>query len=319
MSFAAPLVLLALLALPALGFWYVFEQRRRMRAAAAFATALLTPSVASRRPGWRRHVPYLLMALALAGLIVAAAKPQRAVTEPVNGGTVMFANDVSNSMKATDVKPTRLEAAKRAAVSFVDAATPQLGVGSIKFARHAVLVQAPTTRHHLTRTAIEQLQPGGGGTAIGDAIQTALGAIRAAPKIGGKRPPGAVILISDGVSNVGADPIEAAREAKRRHVRIYTISIGTALGTIPIERHGTTVTAHVPVDPTELREIAAASGGRAYRAPNTAAVQQIYTKLAKRLGEQRVHKQLVSAVAGLALALLAASIAASLLWFGRLT
>jgi Ca-activated chloride channel homolog len=318
-SFAAPLVLLALLALPALGFWYAAEQRRRARASEAFTSALLTPSVAPHRPGWRRHLPYLLMALALTALIVGAAKPQRAVSEPVKSATVMFANDVSNSMNSTDVKPTRLAAAKRAAVSFVKAANPALEVGSIKFAHHAVLVQGPTTNHRLTRVAIAQLQPGGGGTAIGDAIQLALGAIRSAPKIGGKRPPGAVVLISDGVSNVGVDPIGAAREAKRRHVRIYTISIGTASGTIPTVRDGATVATPVPVDPTELRTIATASGGRAYTAPTTAAVEQIYTGLAKRLSDRRVEKQLISGVIGLALVLLAASIAASMLWFGRLT
>jgi Ca-activated chloride channel family protein len=318
-SFAAPLVLLALLVVPALAAWYVIEQQRRARASEAFATTRLRPSVAPNKPGWRRHLPYALMALALAALIVAVAKPQRAVSEPVKGATVMFANDVSNSMKATDVEPTRLEAAKRAAISFVKAATPEMEVGSIKFARHSILVQGPTTDHRLTRAAIARLQPGGGGTAIGDAIQMALGSIRSAPKIGGKRPPGAVVLISDGVSNVGVDPIEAAKEAKRRHVPIYTISIGTRSGTIPIVRNGTTVTTPVPVDPSELQAIAAASGGRSYTAPTTAAVDQIYTGLAKQLGEQRVHKQLVSAVTGLALVLLTASIAASLLWFGRLT
>jgi Ca-activated chloride channel homolog len=318
-SFAAPLVLLALLALAALAVWYMAEQHRRAHASEAFSSALLTASVAPHKPRWRRHMPYLLMGLALAALIIAAAKPQRAVSEPVKGATVMFANDVSDSMQATDVKPSRLEAAKRAAVSFVNAATPGLALGSIKFARHAILVQAPTTDHGVTRTAIKQLQPGGGGTAIGDAIQTALGAIRVAPKVGGKRAPGAVILISDGTSNVGSAPIPAAREAKRKHVRIYTISIGTPNGTIQIKRHGTTVTAQVPVNPTELHQIAAASGGRAFTAPTTAVVKQIYTKLAKRLGEHRVHKPLMSAFVGLALALLAASIAASLLWFGRLT
>jgi Ca-activated chloride channel family protein len=318
-SFAAPLVLLALLVVPALGVWYVVEQRRRARASEAFTSTLLRPSVAPSQPGWRRHLPYALMALALAALIVAVAKPQRAVSEPVKGATVMFANDVSNSMKATDVDPSRLVAAKRAATSFVKAAAPEMALGSIKFARHSILVQGPTTNHRLTRAAIAQLQPGGGGTAIGDAIQMALGSIRAAPKIGGKHPPGAVVLISDGVSNVGADPIAAAKEAKRRHVRIYTVSIGTTSGTIPIVRNGVTVTTRVPVNPSELQAIAAASGGRAYTAPTTAAVQQIYTGLAKRLGEHRVHKQLVSAVSGLALVLLTASIAASLLWFGRLT
>jgi Ca-activated chloride channel family protein len=318
-SFAAPLVLLGLLVVPVLGAWYVTEQQRRARASLAFASEPLTPSVAPRRPGWRRHVPYGLLALALIGLIVAAAKPQRTVTEPVKSATVVFVNDVSNSMKATDVKPSRLVAAKRAATSFLNGVTPTIEVGSIEFARNVAVLQSPTTDHQLTRDAIAQIQPGGGGTAMGNAITTALNAIAGAPKIAGKSPPGAVILISDGAANVGVNPITVAREAKKRHVPIYTVSIGTPNGTIQIQRDGRTVTSAVPVDPTELREIAAASGGHAYRAPDGKTVEAIYTHLAKQLGERRVRRQLDALFAGLALALLVAGIAVSLAWFGRLT
>jgi Ca-activated chloride channel family protein len=312
-SFAAPLVL------PLLGAWYLREQDRRVHAARAFATEPLTPSVAPHRPGWRRHVPYALFALALAALIVAAARPRHNVSVPVKGATVMFANDVSDSMQATDVKPSRLGAAKRAALSFVNAVSPSIELGSIEFARDPVLLQPPTSDHQLTRAAIAGLAPGGGGTAIGEAILTALRAIATAPKIDGKHPPGAVILISDGTSNVGVSPIAVARAASQRHVKIYTVSIGTAAGTIKLKRGGRDVTSAVPVNPTELAQIAATSGGQAFRAIDSAAAQTIYSHLAKRLGQRRVSRGLVAVFAGAGLVLLCAGLAVSLLWFGRLT
>ncbi len=189
MSFVAPLVLVALLVVVALGVLYGLAQHHRPAVAPAFASPQLAASVAPRRPGWRRHLPYVLLMLALAAAIVAAARPRYAQTVPVKGATVIFANDVSDSMSATDVKPSRLAAAKRAATSFLDEIPGTIEAGSISFARHATLLQSPTRQHRLTSTAIASLAPGGGGTAIGDALNLALGAIAAAPEIGGKRPP----------------------------------------------------------------------------------------------------------------------------------
>ena len=318
MSFAAPLVLIGLLAVPVLCAWYVAEQRRRERAALTFATEPLTASVAPKRPGWRRHLPAALIGLALVMLIVAAAQPRYRATVPIKGATVMLANDVSNSMKATDVRPSRLVAAKRAATSFLDGVTSQIQVGSIKFARQPTLLQSPTRDHRLTAAAIAGLKPGGGGTAIGEALELALASIKGAPKIAGKHPPGAIVLISDGTSNVGVNPLAVAQEAKKQHVPVYTISIGTVHGTIQIKHDGHTVTAHVPVNPTELRQIAAESGGHAYRAADSATVRTIYDRLAKKLGQTHVHRSLIGVAIGLGLALMAAAGALSLLWFGRL-
>lgn len=319
MSFASPLVLLGLLALPALAAWYVSEQRRRERATSAFVTAPLTASVAPRRPGARRHVPYLVLALALALLIVAAARPQRPVIVPVKSATVMLATDVSNSMTSTDVKPSRLRAAQAAAITFVRGTPSSIKTGSVEFARHPVLLQSPTSDRALTETAISELKPGGGGTAIGEAIETALGAIRTAPKIGGKRPPGAIVLLSDGSSNVGIGPIEAARQAKQQGVRIYTVAIGTASGTITSDQHGRAVATPVPVSPQELEQTAAASGGRAYTATDASRASAIYAHLATTLGRRHAKQSLSAGVAGGGLALLLAGGALSLWWFARLT
>ncbi len=318
MSFGAPLVLLGLVALPALAALYLLEQRRRTAAMSAFVAAPLLASVAPRRPGWRRHAPHLLLALGIAALILAAARPQRAVEKPVKGATVMLVNDNSASMTATDVRPSRLVAAKHSAISFLTHVSAATQVGSISFARHPVLLQSPTTDHQLTRAAIASIKPGGGGTAMGTALALALTQIARAPRVGRRRPPGSVILISDGAANVGANPVTVAAQAKRRHVRIYTISVGTAHGIAAIPHRNRDVATPVPVDPTELGRIAQASGGHAYRAPDSATLGAIYNDLAKVVSHRRAEQLLTGFFAGAGLLLVALALGSSLLWFARL-
>jgi Ca-activated chloride channel family protein len=316
-SFAAPLVLLGLLVLLALAVWYLIEARRRARAGAAFVSAPLTASVAPNRPGLRRLIPLALMALALAALIVAAARPQIRVTKPVKGATVMLANDISNSMGSTDVKPTRFAAAQKAALDFTQQAIPTIAVGSIEFARKPILLQSPSTEHELASQAISSLKLGGGGTAIGEAITTALTAIKNAPKVAGKTPPGAIVLLSDGTSNVGPSPVSVAATAKKRGVRIYTIAIGTAAGTYQEkQKDGTTLTTHAPVNPTELEQIAKTSGGTFFSAPDQASAKAIYAKLATQLGHHRVNQGLITEFAAGGLLLLVLGGGLSLRWFG---
>jgi Ca-activated chloride channel family protein len=317
-SFAAPLVLLGLFALPAAAAIYVAEQRRRTRAMSAFVTTALLASVAPRRPGWRRHAPYALLGLGLLALILAAARPQRSVQRPVKGATVMLVNDTSASMTSTDVKPSRLGAAKQAATSFLGHVSPLTEVGSIAFARHVLLLQSPTTDHSLTRSAITGIKPGGGGTAMGNALAQALASIKSAPKINGKRPPGSVILISDGAANTGVNPVSVAAQAKHQKVKVFTISIGTTHGFAEIPHKTGSVRTAVPVNPTELGQIAAASGGHAYRAPDSATLSAIYTGLAKVLGHRRVEQLLTGFFAGAGLVLVALGAGLSLLWFARL-
>lgn len=318
MSFAAPLVLLGLIALPAAAAIYVAEQRRRTRAMGAFVSTALLASVAPRRPGWRRHAPYALLGLGLLLLILAAARPQRAVERSIEGATVMLVNDTSASMTSKDVKPSRLGAAKRAAAEFLTHVSASTQVGSIAFARHVLVLQSPTTDHSLTRAAVAGIKPGGGGTAMGDALAQALESIKRAPRVNGKRPPGSVILISDGAGNVGVNPVSVAAQAKHEKVKIFTISIGTAHGYAEIPHKTGNVRTAVPVDPTELGQIAATSGGHAYRAPDSATLSAIYTDLAKVLGHRRVEQLLVGLFAGAGLVLVALGSALSLLWFARL-
>jgi Ca-activated chloride channel homolog len=317
MSFLHPAVLLALLAIPLLVAWYVSQQRRRRRAAAAFAAPVLTASVAPRRPRWRRHVPMVAFALALAVLIVAAARPQRSVAEPVDTASIMLANDTSGSMAATDVAPSRLAAAEKAAKEFLAKVPGSVRVGLLEFNTTVALLQSPTTDHALVRSALAELRVTGG-TAIGDALRTALHTLATVPREGGKKPPGAILLLSDGASDVGSDPITAAQQAAAAHIPIYTVELGTPGGTVTEKRGNRTITVPVPPNPAQLAEIARVSHGQAFTAADAKGLDTIYERLGAELGHKKVKHEMTATLAGGGLALLLLGAAASLVWFGRL-
>ena len=317
MSFASPLVLLALLAIPLVIMWYSAQQRRRARAASAFVATALTASLAPHRPRWRRHAPMLVFALALAVLTVAAARPQRSVAVPVTNGAIMLANDVSSSMQATDVAPSRLGAAEQADRRFLATVPSTVQVGLLEFAKTPVVLQSPTTNHALTSAAFAQFHTSGG-TAVGDAILAAVHELKSVPLVRGKRPPGAIVITSDGGSNFGTDPIAAARQARAEHIPIYTVAVGTQHGTIEVKRDSQTVTVPVPVSPQQLAQIASASGGRTFTAGDASGLRAVYAHLAAELGRKHVKQEITATFAGGGLVLLLIGGAMSLRWFGRL-
>jgi Ca-activated chloride channel family protein len=317
MSFASPLVLLALLAIPLLIMWYSAQQRRRNHAAAAFVAPALTASLAPRRPRWRRHAPMLVFALALAVLIAAAARPQQSVAVPVTEGAIMIANDVSSSMQATDVAPSRLGAAEQADKRFLATVPSAVQVGLLEFAKTPVVLQSPTTDHALTSAAFAQFHTSGG-TAVGAAILTAIQELRSLPRVHGERPPGAIVITSDGASNFGTDPLAAARQSGSDHIPIYTVAVGTPNGTIEIRRGSRFITTPVPVSGQQLAEIAHLSGGQAFTAADAAGLRAVYAHLAVQLGHKHVERQITASFAGGGLVLLLLGGAMSLTWFGRL-
>ena len=317
MSFLNPAVLVALVAIPALILWYLRQQQRRRDAASAFVTSTLTPSVAPRRPRWRRHVPMLAFALALAVLIIAAARPQTTVAVPVNTASIMLTNDTSGSMAATDVKPSRLAAAQRAANDFLSSVPGSVRVGLVEFNSTVALLQSPTTDHALVRSALALLRITGG-TAMGDAIQAALHSLTSGRRAGAKRPPAAILLISDGASDVGSDPIAAARQAAADHIPIYTVVLGTPTGTVRERRGADTVTVPVPPDPQQLAEIARVSHGQAFTATDANHLNTVYQHLGAELSHKKVKHEITAGFAGGGLVLLLVGSAASLAWFGRL-
>jgi Ca-activated chloride channel homolog len=317
-SFAAPLVLLALIALPLLAAWYLFEQHNRRTAAAAFTAPRLQRSVAPHRPRWRRHVPLLSFALALALLVLAAARPQRTVAVPIRHASIMLATDISGSMLARDVLPTRLIAAKRAARAFLDRVPRRVSVGVLAFNQQAQVLQSPTRDRTAARAAIDRLAVSGG-TATGEAIAAALGALRGGTAPAARRAPAAIVLISDGASTRGRDPLEVAREARRLHVPIYTVALGTPQGTIEVPgANGAMRTVHVPPDPQSLAAIAELSGGRSFTAADASGLSTVYERLGSQLGHRHVKRQVTSAFAGGAIVLLLVGAGSSLRWFGRL-
>ena len=320
MSFAAPLVLLGLLAIPALAAWYVAVQRDRRRAAAAFAAPRLAGSVTPYRPGWRRHAPMLAFVLALAILVVAAARPQTTVAVPIERASIMLVTDVSGSMQATDVAPNRLIAARRAANSFLAGVPRKVNVGVMALSSKPRVLQSPTTDRAAITAALDRLKPRGG-TGTGEAIQAALRILSRAPGDRGKRPPAAIVLISDGAATGTVDPVAAAQQARRLHIPIYTVALGTSQGTITVPRpggKGGTETRAVPPDPQSMAQIARASGGQAYTATDAARLRAVYQHLGSQLGHKNEKRQITARFTGGALALLLLGAAMSLHWFGRL-
>jgi Ca-activated chloride channel family protein len=317
-SFAEPVALLALLALPLLALLYAAEQRNRRAAAAAFAAPPLQPSVAPDRPGWRRHAPMIAAALALAVLVLAAARPQRTVAVPVERASIVLATDVSGSMTATDLKPSRLVAAKRAARQFVDQVPSRVNIGILAFNGVPTVLHSPTRDRAAVRAAIDGMTPSGA-TATGEAIAAGTLMLRPNGSQNRRRPPAAILLLSDGSSTRGRDPIEQAREARRLGVRVYTVALGTDGGTITVHRqNGTTVTRRVPPDPAALAQIARVSQGKAFTAGSSGRLKEIYEKLGSELGHRKEKRQITSAFAGGGLLLLLTGIAMSVRWFGRI-
>jgi Ca-activated chloride channel homolog len=319
-SFGQPLFLAGLILVPALIVTYVRHQRYRRRAAAAFASPALLASVEPRRPGWRRHAPMIAFALALAVLIVAAAKPQKTVAVPVERAAIMLATDVSGSMEATDVKPSRLVAARRAARNFVEDVPRGVNVGVMAFNGRPRVLQSPTPEREDIYTALNRLSPSGG-TATGDAIAAALRVLRTPQGVNKKIPPSAIVLLSDGASTKGKNPIAAAQEAKRAKIPVYTVALGTPAGTIQVPRPNGgsgTETRRVPPDPDSLGQIARASGGQTFTADNAKELKRVYQRLGSQLGTEKRKRQLTSSFAGGALVLLLVGAGMSLAWFGRL-
>lgn len=318
MSFGEPLFLIALVLVPVALLAYLRHEATRRVAAVAFAMPAVRASVAPRTPGWRRHAPLVAYALALTILIVALAKPQTTVAVPVERASIMLATDYSGSMQATDVAPTRLRAARAAAERFLGQVPDQVRVGLVAFNGAASLIESPTTDRDAIRNAVSVLRPSGS-TATGDALTRSLDVLARQTDENGVRVPSAIILLSDGKSVRGTPPTQAARRAKELKVPIYTVTLGTATGTIEVKRKdGSSVTRPVPPDPFESSEVARISGGRAYTADTAKDLSAVYEQLGSRIGYRDEQREITAAFSGGALVLLAAGGLLSLHWFRRL-
>lgn len=311
MRFEQALWLWLLVLVAALVVAYIVAQRRRTRYAVRFATLPMLEKVAPKRPGWRRHAPAFAFVAALVLLTLAIARPVVDIRVPRERATVIVAMDVSNSMAATDVSPSRLEVAKQAATDFVENLPEQFNVGLVSFARTATVVSPPSTNHQQAVDAIGNLQLSDS-TAIGEAVFTSLQAIR---NLDAEEPPPArVVLLSDGTNTAGRPIDEAAEAATQDDVPVSTIAYGTPEGTIDI--NGRSVP--VPAGTESLRELAQATSGSFSSAESDSELRDVYQDLESSIGWTTEEREITTLVAGIALAGAVLAGLASLLWFARL-
>src|SRR5918999_4271910 len=229
MSFKSPRLLLALVAVRAVLAAYALARRRRQRYAVRFPAVATLAKLVDPVPRWRRHLPPALFALALCALAIALARPETTVAVPRERASVLLVTDVSGSMRATDVEPSRLDAAKSAALDFIDEVPAEVQLGAVAFSEFAHTLERPGEDRAALARLIEDLSAEGG-TATGDALAQAL-------ELLGNRderhpPPAAIVLLSDGETTAGPDPGTVAREAQRLRVPVYTVALGTPDGVI---------------------------------------------------------------------------------------
>jgi Ca-activated chloride channel family protein len=352
MNLLAPEMLLGLLLIPiAIGF-YLWAQRRRSKFAVRFTNLALLSNLAPTRPSWRRHLPPALYLGAIAALLIGLARPTMIVPVPREDATVILAMDVSGSMRATDVSPTRLDAARASALSFIAQLPDKVRVGIVSFASEPVTLVSPTTDRAQLKAAIDGLTARDG-TAMGDALMQVLDiaekiqkdapetpdataapspaattapdpAASGAPQLPTDQPSNqplvAAILLSDGANSVGqTEPLDAAARAKTLGVPIYTIALGTPSGTVQVrDDFGQMHTLDVPPDTETLTKIASTTGGTSFTAPTAEDLKAVYANLQSRIGytEQRQEVTFALVAAGLLLVVVGAGLSA--VWFGRL-
>jgi Ca-activated chloride channel family protein len=330
-SFEWPLALVLLVIVPVLAGLYVWMQRRRQRYALRYASVALVREAVGRGPGIRRHIPAALYLIALTVMIFALARPQATIPVPQNTGTVILSIDVSGSMLAEDVSPNRMEATKKAVRDFVNKQPNGIKVGVVSFSDFGALVAPPTRDRKPVLDAIARLRPQRG-TNIGAGLQVALDAIfegvdgapqRSGTQIGPtptpvpgvKAPPSTIVLLSDGQSNTGPNPTQVAEEAVRAGVKVYTIGIGTAQGTI-LQIQGRNV--FTRLDEETLRAVADKTEGRYFSAQDEGQLREIYDELARerQFEDEKTEITFLFTAGALMISMLAGGL--GLLWFNRL-
>jgi Ca-activated chloride channel family protein len=321
MSFESPLALIGLALVPVAVAGYVALQRRHALAAARFVSPALLPNIVDRAPGWRRHLPPAVLLLAVTLLVVGFARPHATISVRSEEATAILAIDTSRSMGATDVAPSRLAAAQASARRFLAELPRKYRVAVIAFGTQAQVVSPPTHDREFVAASLSALRPGEG-TAIGDAIATAVKVGRSitsedAAAAGKKRPPAAVLVLSDGAQDGGrVQPTEAIRRAREAHIPVFTALLGTQMGIVQVPLIGGFVERiQVPPDPVLLRRVAEQTGGRFFETPQPKDLDAVYGDLKSRLSTTRKNTEITVAFAGLAAVLLLVGGGLSAYWF----
>jgi Ca-activated chloride channel family protein len=325
MTLLAPSRLWLLLFVAGLAVLYLWLQRRRRHRAVRFTNLALLRSVAPRRPGWRRHLPAALTALSMAALILGLARPARQVRVPKEAATVMLVLDMSASMQALDVAPSRYEAAIAAAKTFVSDLPDQVRVGLVSFDRSPEVVASPTVDHDAVLDGLDHLTIGPG-TAAGDALYAALDAITAAQDAAGispgqqedqsqeKQSGAAIVLLSDGVTTVGSPVVAAAQEAAEEGVPISTIAFGTDSGTVRVQ--GELIP--VPADPDTMAQVAELTSGRFFEAFTADELRGVYEDIGTRVGYETTQRDTSGGILAAGAFALVGAFGLGLAWNGRL-
>jgi Ca-activated chloride channel family protein len=317
-SFQWPLALVGLVVVPLLVALYVLRERRRTDFAARFTTPALLPNLVDAAPSWRRHLPLAVLLVALTAMVVGVARPHATVSVKREQATVILAIDTSLSMSAQDVKPTRLQAARNAARTFLERIPSKYRVAIVGFAGRAYVALPPTEDRTLARAALRTLHPAEG-TSLGDAVALATKLARRQRASDGTVPPSAILVISDGSQQSGRTSAAAAAvRARSAHIPVYSVLIGTQDGVITVTlAGGFQAQMRVPPSPETLRMLAQVTGGHFFTAPSAAALRQVYERLGSRLGSRKESREITDVFAGGSAALLLVGGALSALWFRR--
>jgi Ca-activated chloride channel family protein len=316
MTFLAPGRLWLLALVPVLVGLYLLLQWRRRAYAMRFTNLALLSRVAPRRPGWRRHVAAALMILTVALLLVAFARPQTEVRVPRERATIVVTVDVSISMRADDVPPSRLRAAQDAAKAFVESLPEKFNVALVSFAGTANILVPPTTDRSAVLRAIDGLELAES-TATGEAIFTSLEALKQVPvdpEDPDERIPARVVLLSDGTRNIGRSVEDGIRAARQAGVPVYTIAFGTPFGAVEIEGQQTPV----PVDEETMRQIAEGTGGETYTATSGEELGQVYADIGSSVGYTTEEQEITARLVGFAVLTALATAVSWLFLLGRL-
>ena len=298
-GFEVPSRLFLLLLIPVIVAAYVVLSRMKNRRGMRYTNTSMLQSVIGKQSQWRRHLAVALSLLSLVTLTLAFARPVAQADEPLPRSTIVVVLDVSLSMEATDVEPTRLEAAKVAAREFIDTLPPEYNVSVVSLSGAPAIVIPPTTDHAAAGRAVLTLQPQDS-TAIGESLITALRALQQAPSDPDDPDgiaPGAIVMLSDGESTAGRAPMQAVTEVVEAEIRTFTIAYGTENGYVDLDG----VREPVPPDPTTMRQIAEATGGSFYEAESADDLREVYADVAVESGSRRVDQQVTSQYAGFGL------------------
>jgi Ca-activated chloride channel homolog len=326
-----PGLLWTLLLVPVALAAYLLAQRRRSRYTVRFTNLDLLANVVSAKPRWRRHLPPAFYLLALAALLISLARPQALALVPKEQATIILVMDVSGSMNATDVQPTRLVSSQRAATGFIEQLPEKFRVGIVSFASTAQTLTRPTTDRAAVYEAVASLHAEGA-TAMGDGIERALDVKRppAPPTTGTAKPdppaqqpaadaPMVVLLLSDGANTQGrAQPLEAASDAKALGVPVFTIALGTDQGMVDVpDETGNLRRIPVPPDKLTLQRIAETTGARFFAAPSSRDLKEVYRELGSKIGFVKEKQEITVVFAATGLLFLVAGATMSLVWFSR--